>query len=671
MWVLVSLVMAGVAVAPAVVGASTFILADEQQLAHQADAIFIATVEQVEAAYDSANAAVTTNIRLRTQQVWKGEVPSVLHLQELGGNTKQVTARFFGVPEYQVGEQVLVFATQRGGRWATTSMAMGKYTLAKSNTGVLAVRDLGPGTTALRWDGRSLQPAPPRAVYDLEDLRRSVRDTLAGYTVSRALPLEAETDTTVSAPFGLMGSPGRWFQPDEGQPVGYFVDENGDASLGVEQTNAAVSAAMLAWSAPEIATIRLQVAGTVAPERPRCSGPTQIIFNDPWNVISDPWFCSGVLAIGGYCADNNTTTTVNGVSFSRIVSALILFNNGWGQCPFWNTCNVAEILTHELGHTIGIGHSADGRATMFAYAHFDGRCAALRADDLAAVSFIYPAASNLDDAVVLPPKQAKARIRRGKPEVYWPLVVAVRHGDTWGESARFRLLARDGNCPEGTVGAPNFGMFPAAPNEVALAPGASAKATVWLRLASNSFATPDARAPSRCELEFTAEPTVADNIDPFPGNETVRVPLDVLDENDFVAKGSSTQVVLQTTKPLSLRLARGKAELAKLVTVKVRNGATSDTVSVSVDPGTCPVGLLSAPLVPRSTREFLGMAAPAGSQLRAQVPLVFGKEMAYSVFPGSPARCTARLHVAGQAVDSDPSNNTLPLVIDLQDDNDL
>ncbi len=655
--------------------ATTFLVANEQQLAQQADAVVVGAVDAVMPSYDAASRTVSTVVRLRVSEVLKGHVPESLSLVELGGDTKEVSAQFFGVPVYWPGEKVLVFASRRAdGSWGTTSLALGKYAIVEGGGRSAALRDLGPGTVALEWDGRALRPTDTRAVYDWSELRSSILKAASGKTAPRAKPLDLTSEGISDlyvAPFALMPSPGRWFEADWGEPVGYYIDPQGDATIGPEETRAAIDAAMAAWSKPPIATLMLQRAGEMAPGKMDCSGPTQIVFNDPQNVLSDPWFCSGVLAIGGFCTEKSTTTTVNGVTFPRITTAKILFNNGWGECPFWNTCNVAEVVTHELGHTIGIGHSGDTRATMFAYAHFDGRCAALRADDLAALSFIYPAAANLHDAVLVPPARAKVRIRRGKPEVYVPLTVTLRHADTWGERARFRVVTSDGTCPAGTVGGANFGMFPDAPAEVDLAPGDQAKATVWLNVRSTAFATSNYADPARCELQFRAEPVAQDNIDPVSGNESVAVPLDVIDENDVVSREATTKLVLEQAKPVFLRLPRGKSEMSKSVRVKIKTGSLPDTVSVAVDPGDCPDGLIQQPMVPRVLRVFSGVAVSSNGSVTAQIPMLAKADLVSSLFPGSPVRCTARVVVSGQNADSNMANNSLPLVIDLRDDNDL
>lgn len=653
--------------------ATTMIVADEQKLARAADVILLGRVERTSVRPDPDRAGVRTTVRVAVQEVWKGTVSGkFVEISEYGGDIGTLEERYFGMPVYQGGEQVVSFLTQRrDGTFRTLGMAMGKFSVVTGPAGAVVVRDLGEGSNALEWDGEKLQHVPGRAAFRLEDFERSVRGTLGRRLVPRAAPLEAGEDPTGGvyvAPFGLMGSPARWFEADRGEPVGFWVDANGDFTLGFESSSRAVSNAMQAWTEVPTAKIDLVNLGAAAPQAPDCSGPSQILFNDPTHAIADPFFCSGILALGGYCSSAETTS-VNSVEFRRITVGKIVFNDGWGGCPFWNECNLAEIVTHELGHTIGIGHSANARATMFAYAHFDGRCAAVRADDVAAVSFIYPASEAMHDVVVQVPNPVKGVIKAGAAETVLPLKVVVRHADTWDTGAWIGLRAQDGTCPPGTVESVEFGTGER-PAQSYVAAGGQVSGILRLRLRSADFTSRDAKAPARCELEIEAGAAADGNIDPYAGNERTKVALDVVDRNDTACKANPAQVSLRPIKPVALRIPLGKTEVERKIAVSVRASAAEQTVSLTVDPGDCPPGLIESLVVPRSTDPFRNVAMRANSTRTARL-LLRADRASWTLFPGSPARCTARLAASSDLPDPDLSNNEFPLVIDVQDDNDL
>ena len=100
--------------------------------------------------------------------------------------------------------------------------------------------------------------------------------------------------------------------------------------------------------------------------------------------------CASILAWGGVSQTGFQSRTINGTTFGQSTQGFVSMNP-YSACNFGNRCNVQEILTHEIGHALGLGHSQFSDATMAAFAHFDGRCASIRADDVDGIRAIYPA----------------------------------------------------------------------------------------------------------------------------------------------------------------------------------------------------------------------------------------------------------------------------------------
>ena len=159
--------------------------------------------------------------------------------------------------------------------------------------------------------------------------------------------------------------------------VAYYVNA-ANLDLDPSAAEAAIRAGADAWDAQSTARVALVYAGTTTGTAVLNNGRNEVFFRNATN--------------GSAIATAYTYS-----SGGLIVDADIVFWDGAYQFYAGTTgCSgglyIEDTATHEFGHVLGLGHSADSAATMYAttgYCAQSGRT--LAPDDIAGIEAIYPA----------------------------------------------------------------------------------------------------------------------------------------------------------------------------------------------------------------------------------------------------------------------------------------
>lgn len=426
-----------------IVSATSVVIPSDDEMIIGARAIVRGQVVSVTSGLDGQHDVVFTYITLRVQEVFKGKITlGEIVIKEPGGISGSRGSIIFGTPEFKAGEDVLLFLdTWADGSLRVHNWFLGKYSVANSErTGRLTVtRDAANANVSVV--GRS-QSGPITDRADFTEFaamlrsRISATKTAAAQHETRFYGIQAVRERPQEITGGGLGpapnftfinpnQPPRWFEPDSGQPVIFKINPSGAPTSTIVND---VSAALNAWSNVSGSGLRASNGGTTS----NCGllvadGENTISFNncDNYSPFSPPGGgCSGILAAAGIVQYNPfQSRVINGITFFKAIEANMSFNP-YASCHFTSSCNVQEIATHELGHALGIGHSLDSSATMYAYAHFDGRCAGLRQDDMSAIQFIYPGSSS----GVTPVSIATSTLANAQMASYYSQVLSATGG---------------------------------------------------------------------------------------------------------------------------------------------------------------------------------------------------------------------------------------------------
>lgn len=367
----------------------------DAQLVQFSEVILSGRVDGVTTAWDEGS--IYTYVTVSVRDVLKGWVPErQIVLKQLGGERDGMALDILGQARFTPGEEALLFleVRPRDRSLYTTALWQGKWSLSF---------DVVSGErTVVRRD----PAAKDRGIFARAEDSRVAADFLArmrelgggpaqgpGPFIDFA-PRAAEGRNRDFQPFAFLG-PARWFEVDSGQSVLVNFPNYAQAGLagggGAELLRAGTQ-----WIA---AGSRAQLAAGI-PIGPKCQSPftgvnrIHIAYNDPCEEISN---AGGTLAIGGGWRTTTFGGTVGGTSFFRWLEGYVIMNNSAVALSFFSISGCFyEVLLHEIGHALGMGHSDVVGAIMFptvSLAQCSGGGRPLHADDLAGIRAIYPGAT--------------------------------------------------------------------------------------------------------------------------------------------------------------------------------------------------------------------------------------------------------------------------------------
>lgn len=385
--------------------ATTYMMMSDQALVDQAAAVVDAEVVGVEPA-PVLDGPPATDYLIEVSRVLKGDLPgSTVVVRVPGGlSPTGIGLKIWGAPRFAEGERAILFLRPtKDGTYHIVHLMLGAFHERVSGGRSLALRDLSEahevGAKGLIEDGGM------DAVRDFEgfsdwvaDRAQGVRNE-GGYVLGQAQAKAGLSSVSAGFTFLLPDDdiPIRWFRFDRGQNVEWKVNSGGQPGLGLEASIAAFRVAIDAWNSDPGTNINYTVTGTTSANNglSQSDNVNAITFDDPFrddrdNAVEGTFDCAegGVIAVGGpYFFES--TRTFNGKRYHEAVEADIVTNDGT-ECFFSSRPKSAEeVFAHELGHTLGLGHSRTRDALMFASAHADGRGARLTDDDRAGVAELY------------------------------------------------------------------------------------------------------------------------------------------------------------------------------------------------------------------------------------------------------------------------------------------